>query len=197
MKALNPLLCFFVLLSSPLFGQLRSTLKDVTPFDPKSALNQPVAGTGTGTGTGDTFAVGSWEDWDGDLEIILSAFDSNSTGSSWFTWSGASLQTSGVSWDTTQFTVIGVIPFAGAASQHLSAQGFFDAYKARDVSAASKFATATAIAKLNWDAKAPDDPSLTLADDTHIVYDGGSIELKMVSAAGDTWMVDDVVITTN
>ncbi|MDB6120332.1 MAG: hypothetical protein JWO08_4113 [Verrucomicrobiaceae bacterium] len=179
MKALYPLICFFVLLSSPLFGQLRSTMKEATPFDPKAGFNQTeTVTTGTETGGTGTDTDGFWYlfDWS----------------SSEWTWSGAGVE-------ATMLKPINrnLLTFTGATSQHLAAQAFFDAYKAHDPIAAQKVAAYIAIAKLTWTSDAGDDPTLNLADDTHIVYDGGSIELKIMSLGTDTWMVDDVVITAD
>ncbi len=194
MKALYPLICFFALLSTPLFGQLRSTMKEATPFDPKAGFNQTeTVTTGTGTGTGgtgtDTYLANPGVNL-GDLDGVWYLFDWSS--SEW-TWS------SGSSLEVTMFTPIdrNLITFTGALSQHLAAQAFFDAYKAHDAWAAQKVASYTAISKLTWTSNTSDDPTLSLADDTHIVYDGGSIELKLESAGADLWMIGDVVITTD
>lgn len=82
----------------------------------------------------------------------------------------------------------------GAKSQALAAQQFFDAYKAHDRAAAAKVAAETTLKKLIWKTGAGDNPTLKLMDNTHIYYEGGSIEMKLQQTAGGRWFVADVTL---
>lgn len=82
----------------------------------------------------------------------------------------------------------------GAKSQSLAAQQFFDAYKAHDRKTAENVATEVALKKLIWKTSAGDNPTLKLMDNTHIYYEGGSIELKMQQTASGRWFVADVTL---
>lgn len=81
---------------------------------------------------------------------------------------------------------------AGAKSQAQAAQLFFDAYKDHDRAAAQSVAAESAIKKLVWKASAGTNPTLKLMDNTHIYYEGGSIELKMQKNAAGRWFIADV-----
>lgn len=81
---------------------------------------------------------------------------------------------------------------AGAKSQALAAQQFFDAYKTHDRAAAQSVAAEGALKKLVWKSSAGSNPTLKLMDNTHIYYEGGSIELKMQKNAAGRWFIDDV-----
>jgi len=83
---------------------------------------------------------------------------------------------------------------AGAKTQSLASQQFFDAYKAHDQKAAHAIAAEAAIKKLVWKTSAGDNPTLKLMDNTHIYYEGGSIELKLAKNAAGRWFVADVVL---
>lgn len=82
----------------------------------------------------------------------------------------------------------------GAKSQSQAAQQFFDAYKAHDRSAAQSVATDTALKKLVWKSSAGENPTLKLMDNTHIYYEGGSIELKLQKNTAGRWFVADVTL---
>ena len=86
---------------------------------------------------------------------------------------------------------------SGAKTQHQAAQGFFEAYKAHDRKAAQKLASDAAISKLVWDPAAGDNVTLKLMDDSHIYYEGGSIELKLKKTKEGRWIVSDVSSTAD
>src|SRR5687767_9417820 len=65
----------------------------------------------------------------------------------------------------------------GASTRHNASVQFFNAYKDHDRAAAREVATDSAINALVFDASAGTNPTLRLVDDTHIYYEGGSIEL--------------------
>ena len=69
---------------------------------------------------------------------------------------------------------------------------FFDAYKAHDRRAAQSVATDKALNKLLWDRKAGDNNTLKLMDNTHIYYEGGSIELLMKRNDEARWIITEV-----
>ena len=85
----------------------------------------------------------------------------------------------------------------GAKSQHQAATAFFEAYKAHDRKTAQKFASDTALNKLVWDPAAGDNSTLKLMDDTHIYYEGGSIQLKMQKTKDGHWILSDVTSTAD
>lgn len=80
----------------------------------------------------------------------------------------------------------------GAKTQAQAAQLFFDAYKAHDRRAAQSVATDKALNKLLWDRKAGDNNTLKLMDNTHIYYEGGSIELVMKRNDEARWIITEV-----
>lgn len=83
---------------------------------------------------------------------------------------------------------------AGAKSQALAAQQFFDAYKAHNRKAAALLATETALKKLVWKTSAGDNPTLKLMDNTHIYYEGGGIELELARNSVGRWFIADVTL---
>lgn len=83
---------------------------------------------------------------------------------------------------------------AGAKSQALAAQQFFDAYKAHNRKAAALLATETALKKLVWKTSAGDNPTLKLMDNTHIYYEGGGIELELARNSAGRWFIADVTL---
>ena len=83
---------------------------------------------------------------------------------------------------------------AGAKSQALAAQQFFDAYKAHNRKAAAMLATETALKKLVWKTSAGDNPTLKLMDNTHIYYEGGGIELELARNSAGRWFIADVTL---
>lgn len=83
---------------------------------------------------------------------------------------------------------------AGAKSQALAAQQFFDAYKAHNRKAAALLATETALKKLVWKTSAGDNPTLKLMDNTHIYYEGGGIELELARNSSGRWFIADVTL---
>ncbi len=85
----------------------------------------------------------------------------------------------------------------GAANRHQAAMSFFEAYKAHDRHAARAVATEKVLAKLVWDKNAVENPTLKLMDDTHIYYEGGSIELKMQKTNAGRWLVGDIGMTAD
>jgi hypothetical protein len=86
-----------------------------------------------------------------------------------------------------------VVP-VGATTARAAAERFFAAYKAHNRNAAKEVATDSAINRLNWDPSSGDNPTLQLADDTHIYYEGGSIEMHITSKAGGRWYVQSVTL---
>lgn len=84
-----------------------------------------------------------------------------------------------------------------AKTQHQAAQAFFEAYKAHDRRAAQKVASDAALNKLVWDPAAGDSSSLKLMDDSHIYYEGGSIQLKVEKTKDGKWLVSDVGMTAD
>ena len=85
----------------------------------------------------------------------------------------------------------------GAKTAKEAARRFFEAYKAHDRAAAEGVAVERALNKLQWSRNAGDNPTLQLIDDTHIYYEGGSIELKVKKAAAGNWMVMDAESTAD
>src|SRR5262245_57355388 len=69
----------------------------------------------------------------------------------------------------------GRVPLGAGTRRNASVQ-FFNAYQAHDRAAAREVATDAAINALVFDASAGTNPTLRLVDDTHIYYEGGSIE---------------------
>ena len=86
---------------------------------------------------------------------------------------------------------------ATAKTQHQAAQAFFNAYKAHDRKAAQKVASEAALIKLVWDPAAGDSSGLKLMDDSHIYYEGGSIQLKFEKTKDGRWIVSDVGMTAD
>lgn len=80
----------------------------------------------------------------------------------------------------------------GAISQHAAAVKFFNAYKTHDRQTAKEVATDAAINALVFDAGAGTNPTLQLIDDSHIYYEGGSIELKFARNTAGRWYVRSV-----
>ena len=78
-----------------------------------------------------------------------------------------------------------------------AAMAFFEAYKAHDRHAARTVASEKVLAKLVWDKNVAENPTLKLMDDTHIYYEGGSIELKMLKTSAGRWLVGDIGMTAD
>ena len=85
----------------------------------------------------------------------------------------------------------------GAGTRHQVAQAFFEAYRTHNRKAALAVATGKVIGKLVWDKDAGDNPTLKLLDDSHIHYEGGTIELKMEKTQAGRWLVSDVGVTAD
>lgn len=81
---------------------------------------------------------------------------------------------------------------AGADSRHDAAVRFFNAYKMHNRAAAREVAADAAINALVFNASAGTNPTLQLVDDTHIYYEGGSIELTLARNATGRWYVRSV-----
>lgn len=81
----------------------------------------------------------------------------------------------------------------GADSQHAAAVKFFNAYKTHDRQSAKEVATDAAINALVFDPRGGSNPTLQLIDDSHIYYEGGSIELKFARNPAGRWYVRSVV----
>jgi uncharacterized protein YecT (DUF1311 family) len=85
----------------------------------------------------------------------------------------------------------------GAKSMKEAGRRFFDAYKNHDRTSAQAVAAERALNKLIWSKDAGDNSTLQLMDDTHIYYEGGSIELKIQKNKAGDWVVLDVVSTAD
>ncbi len=81
----------------------------------------------------------------------------------------------------------------GASTRHAAALAFFNAYKAHDRQAAKEVAIDAAINALVFNPAAGTNPTLQLADDSHIYYEGGSIELRFARTAAGRWYVQSVM----
>ena len=81
---------------------------------------------------------------------------------------------------------------SGANTRHDAAVKFFNAYKTHNRTAAKEVATDTAISALVFNPAAGTNPTLQLIDDTHIFYEGGSIQLTFGRNAGARWYVRSV-----
>jgi hypothetical protein len=81
---------------------------------------------------------------------------------------------------------------AGANTRHDAAVRFFNAYKTHNRAAAREVAADAAINALVFNASAGTNPTLQLVDDTHIYYEGGSIELTLARNAAGRWYVRSV-----
>lgn len=204
MKALYAFFCVFAFATTPLFAQLPSAVKDAVPFDPKTDLGEilhqwEAANTDTaltGDFQTDTSYYSSLQLNTSDLSGNYDLFDFSSAVSTIdLTYFNASAVTVTLSGSTGTFLTLN--QSTGAESQHAAAQAFFDAYKAHDRAAAQKVAFSSAIAKLAWDPASGEDPTLTLADGTHILYAGGSIELTMTNIGTGLWAISDAVVTVN
>ncbi len=80
----------------------------------------------------------------------------------------------------------------GANTRHEAAVKFFNAYKTHNRTAAKEVAADAAINALVFNPAAGTNPTLQLIDDTHIYYEGGSIELTFARNAAGRWYVRSV-----
>ena len=80
----------------------------------------------------------------------------------------------------------------GANTRHEAAVKFFNAYKTHNRTAAKEVAADAAINALVFNPAAGTNPTLQLIDDTHIFYEGGSIELTFARNAASHWYVRSV-----
>lgn len=80
----------------------------------------------------------------------------------------------------------------GTNTRHEAAVKFFDAYKTHNRTAAKEVATDSAINALVFNPAAGTNPTLQLIDDTHIYYEGGSIQLTFARNADGNWHVRSV-----
>ena len=85
----------------------------------------------------------------------------------------------------------------GADSRHAAAVRFFNAYKTHHRSAAKEVATDAAIKALVFNPAAGTNPTLQLIDDSHIYYEGGSIEMKFARNKAGRWYVRSVTSTAD
>lgn len=81
---------------------------------------------------------------------------------------------------------------SGANTRHEAAVKFFNAYKTHNRTAAKEVAADAAINALVFNPAAGTNPTLQLIDDTHIYYEGGSIELTFARNAAGRWYVRSV-----
>ena len=81
---------------------------------------------------------------------------------------------------------------SGANTRHEAAVQFFNAYKTHNRTAAREVATDSAINALVFNPAAGTNPTLQLIDDTHIYYEGGSIQLAFARNADGRWYVRSV-----
>ena len=80
----------------------------------------------------------------------------------------------------------------GANTRHAAALAFFNAYRTHDRQAAKEVATDAAINALPFNPGSGTNPTLQLVDDSHIYYEGGSIELRFARTAAGRWYVQSV-----
>ena len=80
----------------------------------------------------------------------------------------------------------------GANTRHEAAVKFFNAYKTHNRAAAKTVATDAAVNALVFNPAAGTNPTLQLIDDTHIFYEGGSIQLTFARNADARWYVRSV-----
>lgn len=81
----------------------------------------------------------------------------------------------------------------GANTRHDAALKFFNAYKTHNRTAAKEVGTDAAINALVFDPAAGTNPTLQLISDTHIYYEGGSIELTFARNSAGRWYVRSVM----
>lgn len=86
---------------------------------------------------------------------------------------------------------------AGASTRRQAAQYFFEAYRKHDRQAAAAVASERVLNKLVWNKQAGENESLKLMDDSHIYYEGGSIQLKFEKTKDGRWIVSDVGMTAD
>ncbi len=86
---------------------------------------------------------------------------------------------------------------AGARTRRAAAEQFFKAYKAHDGKAAAEVASDGPVKELLATHGASKNPSLQLIDDTHIYYEGGSLEMKIVKNDDGRWYVKSLVGTAD
>ena len=80
----------------------------------------------------------------------------------------------------------------GAASKHDAAVRFFNAYKTHNRAAAKEVASDAAVNALRFNPGAGTNPTLQLVDDSHIYYEGGSIEMTFAQNSAGRWYVRSV-----
>jgi hypothetical protein len=80
----------------------------------------------------------------------------------------------------------------GANTRRNATVKFYNAYKTHNREAAKEVATDAAINALVFDASAGSNPTLRLVDDTHIYYEGGSIQLTHARNSAGRWFVRSV-----
>jgi uncharacterized protein YecT (DUF1311 family) len=89
-----------------------------------------------------------------------------------------------------------VLP-TGAKSAKAAAQALFNAYRDHNRPAASAVALERVLSQLTWDPSAGNAEGLELADDTHIRYTGGSMELTPRKAPNGAWFIVDIQFTAD
>ncbi len=85
----------------------------------------------------------------------------------------------------------------GEDTRHHAAVQFFNAYKTHNRAAAKEVATDSVIHALVFSASAGTNPTLQLVDDTHIYYEGGSIEMTLARNATGRWYVRSISSTAD
>ena len=85
----------------------------------------------------------------------------------------------------------------GANTRHEAAVKFFNAYKTHNRTAAKEVAADAAVNALVFNPAAGTNPTLQLIDDTHIYYEGGSIQLTFARNAAGRWYVRSVTSTAD
>lgn len=85
----------------------------------------------------------------------------------------------------------------GAGSKHEAAVRFFNAYKTHNRAAAKEVASDAVVNELRFNPGAGTNPTLQLVDDSHIYYEGGSIEMTFAQNSAGRWYVRSVTSTAD
>jgi hypothetical protein len=85
----------------------------------------------------------------------------------------------------------------GAKTPRAAAELFFKAYQAHDGKAAAEVAGDGPVKELLATRGAGKNPTLQLIDDTHIYYEGGSLEMRIVKNAAGRWYVKSLTATAD
>ena len=84
------------------------------------------------------------------------------------------------------------MPPHSANTRHEAVVKFFNAYETHNRTAAKEVAADGAVDALVFNPAAGTNPTLQLIDDTHVYYEGGSIQLRFTRTAAGRWYVRSV-----